>query len=231
MAQVDSIISVLKSLDSIDFNLYVREQEIDKMKPSNLLNAVLNGKVNWATLGCEDISLEEYDHEVEVRRLKATLVQQINQRTFFQEECRRLQQKCTLVQEQLECAIMSSKHLAHENARLQQCIEAHEATNLSLQRQLAATFLNEGSSDTKIKKKAVKIAFEEEKVQRINIQRELEMERQKSKNLEMKLLGMTEGRKQESELFEERIKELTAKLELVTKLKDELRKQVTLNKD
>lgn len=234
MTHLDSITSVLRSLDAVDFNLYIREQEIDKMKPINTKGAVQNGKINWLELHCEEINLEEYDHDVEIRKLKATLVQQINQRTFFQEECRRLQQKCTLVQEQLESAIVSSKQLAHENARLQQCIEAHEATNMSLQKQLAATFQVEGNNDSKVKKKAVKIAFEEEKNQRINVQRELEMERQKNKNLELKLNEMAEGRRQESGLFEERIKELTSKLELVTKLKDEMRKQMhssSTNKD
>ena len=230
MEHIDSMISVLKSLDSVDFNLYVREQEIDKMKSISFESVVQNGKINWAALGCEDISLEEFDHEIEVRKLKATLVQQINQRTFFQEECRRLQQKCALVQEQLECVIVSSKHLAHENASLQQCIEAHEATNIALQRQLAATFLGEGGNDAKIRKKAVKIAFEEEKTQRQSLQKELEMEKQKGRNLELKLNQMMDGRKQESVLFEERTRELTAKLELVTKLKDEMRKHMPSNK-
>lgn len=71
------------------------------------------------------------------RRLRRSLVTQINQRAYFEEEYRRTALKLRSCQEQLEKAELRLRDSAKREHQLKQTLEAHEATNQALQQQLS----------------------------------------------------------------------------------------------
>jgi hypothetical protein len=226
MDHFEKIKSLLKSLDPIDINLYIREQEISGDEIPNIQNIIISeGGINWSKLGCPpiDLSNSDLDSEIETKRLQISLVQQINQRAFFQEECRKLQHKIALLQEQLDNVYISGKQLALENDQLRRSIQAHEVTNLSLQKQLAESLLSSDSPEGKrLRKKAIKTAFEVEKRQKEILVSELQLEKDRVAILEEEVTLL-----QQAKIWEElKNKELEDKLKLANKLKDELSKQI-----
>lgn len=226
MDHYEKIVTLLKSLDPIDFNLYIKEQEISGDEIQDLQNIfTTKGEINWKKLGCQPIDLSNSiaDTEIEIKRLQNSLVQQINQRSFFQEECRKLQHKIALLQEQLDSVYISGKQLALENDQLKRSVQAHEVTNLSLQRQLAESLLSSDSPEGKrLRKKAIKTAFEVEKRQKEILVTELQLERDRVAILEEEITLL-----QQAKIWEElKGKELEDKLRMVNKLKDELSKHI-----
>ena len=214
MDHYEKIKTIVRSLDPIDFNLYIREQEIPGNEIKNISSIFTsNGGINWKALGCQAIDLDSQSEnsELEIKRLQNSLVQQINQRSFFQEECRKLQHKITLLQEQLDNSYISGKQLALENDQLRRCVQAHEVTNLSLQKQLAESLLSSDSSEGKrLRKKAIKTAFEVEKRQKEILVGELQLERDRVAILEEEVTLL-----QQAKIWEElKNKDLEDKLKM-----------------
>lgn len=215
MERFDRVSRLIGSLDPIDFNLYIKEQEID-CKSLDL--RFQNGKIDWNALGCEEIELND-ERESEVLKLQTALIQQINQRSFFQEECRRLQHRYTLVQEQLETSVFSAKKLAVENEQLRNCIQAHETTNMSLQSQLSKATSGEEKSS---RKRALRLAFEEQRGECEKFQKEYWKEKQLRQQLEAKIQRTETNYKDQVIQLEEMNRELREKLDILQKVHREL---------
>ena len=73
------------------------------------------------------------------QRLRRSLVTQINQRAYFEEEYRRTAHKLRTAEERLEQAELRLREAARREQQLKQILEAHEATNQALQKQLSQT--------------------------------------------------------------------------------------------
>jgi hypothetical protein len=127
-------VRLLHAIDCVDFNLYICEQDLDKLQTPRLV--FTREGLDWNALGSIQ-SFSDLNSGDELKQLQSALVNQINQRAYFQDEYRRLQHKYVMLQEQLDGAVLGAKHLAAENERLCQIVRAHELTNMSLQEQLS----------------------------------------------------------------------------------------------
>lgn len=163
--QFATLVCLLGSLDAIDFNLYIKEQAIPKEPFALDWERFLSpegidfGAVD-PPLAMPSFVLQQFAHglpaaapaapptpaellgtvqrlEEENRQLRRSIISQLNQRSFFEEECTKQGRRLKKLQAQLDA--LSEAHqaqLAREHA-LQATLQAHEATNQSLQYQLA----------------------------------------------------------------------------------------------
>jgi hypothetical protein len=75
--------------------------------------------------------------EEENRRLKRSIINQISQKSFFEEECGKQGKRLTRLQAQLDAVVEVNQAMSLKEESLLSTIAAHEATNQSLQLQLA----------------------------------------------------------------------------------------------
>lgn len=74
--------------------------------------------------------------EEENRQLRRAIISQLNQRSFFEEECAKLGKRMGKMQNQADAMADLNQTLQAQSQELKGIIEAHEATNQSLQYQL-----------------------------------------------------------------------------------------------
>lgn len=159
---------LISSLDPIDFNLYIREEDIPQEDfPLDIMPRLFTplARINFALLGIYysgepddrsgghgnsngDGNEDETNQSTQIQsmlaeenaRLQRSLMMQINQRAYFHDEYSKSQARCaTLLREQHE--LQGELAQAQETIRqLRTLLETHEATNEALQRQLAAAY-------------------------------------------------------------------------------------------
>lgn len=159
---------LLGSLRAIDFNLYVKEQAINKAPfnldwgkfigadgvdfdaieppltmPSFIISQFAHLDQGDKTTHSDNISLspEELMEKVsrleeENRQLRRAIISQLNQRSFFEEECAKLGKRVNKLQDQMDALAEANQQHQSRERDMQAVIEAHEATNQSLQYQL-----------------------------------------------------------------------------------------------
>lgn len=164
--QRNTLACLLESLDAIDFNLYVKEQTISKapfsldwskflgpdgvhfdtvqppiMMPSFILRQFSHIDTPSETRTDVKLNKEEMAErlaklEEENRQLRRAIISQLNQRSFFEEECAKLGKRMGKMQSQMDSMADLNQTLQAQAQDLKGTIEAHEATNQSLQYQL-----------------------------------------------------------------------------------------------
>lgn len=168
--QYHTMTCLLGSLDSIDFNLYIKEQTISKedfsldwrlfMGTDRVDFSTLQPPISMPTFILQQFSATEggpaaeeppgtplaLDPEnlvatveklqAENRQLRRAIISQLNQKSFFEEECTKLARRLSKQQDQFDSLIEQNHSLIAKQAELKAAIEAHEATNQSLQYQL-----------------------------------------------------------------------------------------------
>lgn len=113
-SQSCQLIQLLSALDGIEVKLYVQEKDISSVP-------VPFDKIFMETAENEDMldlsklgiamarsSTSIDSPKVDISKLKAALRSQTSQRLFYQEECKRLQQKVTTLETELEAIMKSS---------------------------------------------------------------------------------------------------------------------------
>lgn len=101
-AYLGKVISLIASLESLEFALYIKESEIG-VKPL---------VIDWQQLLASPDNIIDYrvlgvrlpvatPSTIDADRLRAALRSQINQRSFYQEECKRLQARVAEVEDEL----------------------------------------------------------------------------------------------------------------------------------
>lgn len=155
-----AFLGLISSLDPIDFNLYIREEDIPQGDfPLEIMPRLFTplARINFTLLGI--YYSEDADDQGggngdgtneptrvqamladENARLRRSLMMQINQRAYFHDEYSKSQARCaTLLSEQHE--LQGEIAQARETIRqLRTLLETHEATNEALQRQLATAY-------------------------------------------------------------------------------------------
>lgn len=162
-------------------------------------------------------------------RLRKSLVTQINQRAYFQDEYSKSQRRCAQLLAEQYALKEEHSNLLTRCKELADLVEAHEQTNEALQRQLADAFTEEAVEQCRRLREAVnklgtdleterdRTKGEEAKVVTLRAQL-IEMEREMT-NLKLRV---TEN----EESWTDRLKVLTEQLKLANSLKEEYKKRL-----
>lgn len=153
--------------------------------------------------------------EQENTRLKTSLLTQVGQRVYFQEEYNKSQVRCVaLTEEKLSLKNELEKRIK-EMKELESLIESHEATNEALQRQLSDAFANTDDLD-QVKKLRKNLS---------NIMEDLEIERANHRATKAALTDVCEEKARMAGQYETTVNDLQARL---TELRDNMDDEVKL---
>lgn len=143
----------------------------------------------------DDGLLKRLNHlNEENARLRKSLISQLNQRAYFQQEYTKAQSKCARMLEENYQLQDESSFLRGRVRQLEQLVEVHEQTNQSLQSQLSKSFEDQRATIS-----------EKDQLDRLHTTvKRLEGELQHSRNIQKDLMGKLEVALREKSLAESR---------------------------
>lgn len=260
------ILALISTLDAIDFNLFVKEEDIPKNEFINeWMGLFANDQINFDRLNPpvyisigllrinsmrsssilsqgrpatpeDDILLHRLALlNDENSRLRRSLVAQINQRAYFQEEYSRSQKKCAAALHELHQMTEERNQFRGRAKELSSLVEAHEQSNVALQRQLADAYAddtNDREQGRRMRMTINKLSDELEQERALCKESHKELECQKeamSKQVEQyqQTIAELQGRFAESEeAWLDRTKVLQEQLKVANGLKDEYKRRL-----
>lgn len=242
---------MVASLDTLDFNLIVKEEDINKTDFSvDWKSLFADGSIDYKLLQPSLRPLPIYDSVSlnrtasselkqlavladENARLRKSLVMQINQRAYFQNEYTKSQRKCAQLLEETFQAKEERTRLKKQVKELSFLVETHEETNQALQRQLSAAF--EASEKEQLGQMNDSIVKLEEKLQQASIiqntlEQQNEVLRIEREQLEsrstMQIKAMVTRMQEKEDSWMERVRVLQDQLQMANDLKEEYKKRL-----
>jgi hypothetical protein len=181
----------------------------------SMSSLISQGKINGAE---DEMALQRLAALYEENtRLRRSLVAQINQRAYFQEEYRKAQSRCAIALQEQHTIQEDNSVLQKRVKELCSLIDVHERTNEALQRQLADAYTDDTGDKEQCKRMRETIN---------KLSDELEVERNNHKTVRLELERQELDRSESGELWADRVALLQEQLKLSNNLKEEYKRRL-----